>query len=57
MDHTDVSKPTADLDALMSKTLAAAEAGDWVTFRSMFAADAVLHQNVGRAEPIDAIRR
>jgi len=42
-----------DLDALLSKTLAAAESGDWKLFRSMFADDAVLHQNVGREEPID----
>lgn len=43
-----------DLDAIVTRTFAAAEANDWATFRAAFAADAVLRQNVGRAQPIDA---
>ena len=42
-----------NLDELLDRTFAAAEAGDWQTFRSMFADDAVLRQNVGAEQPID----
>lgn len=42
-----------DLDALVDQMFGAAEANDWVTFRSMFADDAVLAQNVGTEQPID----
>jgi ketosteroid isomerase-like protein len=40
-------------DSALDKTFAAAEASDWVMFRSMFADDAVLKQNVGPEQPID----
>ena len=40
-------------DALLDQTFAAAEASDWVTFRSMFADDAVLVQNVGAEQAVD----
>ena len=43
-----------DLDAITSRTFAAAEAKDWATFRSAFADDAVLAQNVGREQSIEA---
>jgi len=42
-----------DMDALLDMTFAAAEANDWETFRSMFADDAVLVQNVGTEQSID----
>ena len=42
-----------DLDGLLDTTFGAAEANDWATFRSMFADEAVLRQNVGREQTID----
>ena len=42
-----------DHDAVLDQTFAAAEAGDWVTFRSMFADDAMLMQNVGVEQTVD----
>ena len=42
-----------DLDGIVNRTFGAAEAGDWATFRSMFADDAVLSQNVGVEQTID----
>ena len=42
-----------DYDSLLDETFAAAEAGDWAKFRSMFANDAVLKQNVGPEQPVD----
>jgi len=42
-----------DLDAVLDATFGAAEANDWATFRSMFVDDAVMVQNVGRAQSID----
>jgi len=39
--------------AVLDTLFAAAEAGDWVTFRSKFADDAVLKQNVGTEQTID----
>jgi len=42
-----------DLEALLDRTFGAAEAGDWDTFRAAFADDAILRQNVGKAQPID----
>lgn len=45
--------PQIDLDEVLDRTFAAAEAGDWATFRSMFAEDAVLRQNVGREQGLD----
>jgi hypothetical protein len=41
------------LDAILDRTFAAAEANDWATFRSMFADDAVMKQNVGPEQSID----
>lgn len=43
-----------DLDDVLDRTFGAAEAGDWESFRSMFADDAVLKQNVGGEQSIDA---
>jgi len=43
-----------DLNAALDKTFGAAEAGDWDTFRSMFADDAVMKQNVGAEQSIEA---
>jgi len=43
----------ADLDVLLDEVFGAAESGDWARFRSGFADDAVLRQNVGREESID----
>lgn len=41
----------------MDKTFAAAESDDWKTFRSMFADEAVLRQNVGTEQKIgDAMK-
>jgi ketosteroid isomerase-like protein len=40
-------------DSVLDATFAAAEANDWVTFRSMFADDAVLKQNVGPDQSVD----
>lgn len=40
-------------DALLDQTFAAAEASDWVAFRSMFADDAVMKQNVGPEQSVD----
>ena len=42
-----------DLEQLVDRTFAAAEANDWHTFQSMFAVDAVLAQNVGTEQSID----
>lgn len=42
-----------DLEALLDQTFRSAEANDWVAFRSMFADDAVMRQNVGREETVD----
>lgn len=42
-----------DYGRVLDELFAAAEAGDWATFRSKFADDAVLKQNVGPAQPID----
>ena len=39
--------------AALDQIFAAAEAGDWATFRSMFADDALLKQNVGPQQSID----
>ena len=44
---------TIDLDDIVSRTFGAAEVGDWATFRSMFADDAVLSQNVGVEQTIE----
>ncbi len=41
------------LDDRLDRTFAAAEAGDWATFRAAFADDAVLKQNVGPEQSID----
>ena len=44
-------------DVVLDRIFAAAEAGDWATFRSAFADDAVLKQNVGPEQPIaDAMK-
>lgn len=40
-------------EAVLDALFAAAEAGEWATFRSMFADDGVLKQNVGPEQPID----
>ena len=40
-------------DAALDQIFAAAEVGDWATFRSMFADDALLKQNVGPQQSID----
>ncbi len=40
-------------DQTLDKIFAAAEAGDWTTFRAAFADDAVLKQNVGAEQQID----
>lgn len=42
-----------DLDTLLDQTFGAAEKNDWESFRSMFAHDAVLVQNVGHEQSID----
>lgn len=42
-----------NLDELLDRTFGAAEAGEWEAFRSMFADDAVLRQNVGKEQPVD----
>ena len=42
-----------NLDALLDQTFGFAEAGDWDGFRSMFADEAVLKQNVGRLQTLD----
>lgn len=47
-----VDSPT-DLDAILDRTFAAAEAGDWAGFRATFAETAVLCQNVGREQSLD----
>lgn len=44
---------TVDLGEVLDRTFAAAEAGDWTTFRSMFANEAVFRQNVGREQSLD----
>lgn len=40
-------------EAVLDTLFAAAEAGDWPTFRSKFADDGVLKQNVGPEQSID----
>jgi len=45
--------PVQPLDLSLDQTFAAAEAGDWDRFRSMFADDAILRQNVGSEQTID----
>ena len=42
-----------DHDLLLDELFGAAEAGHWERFRSMFADDAVLVQNVGEEQSID----
>lgn len=42
-----------DLDVVVDELFGAAEANDWATFRSYFADDAILTQNVGREQTID----
>ncbi len=42
-----------NLDDILDRTFASAEAGDWDGFRSMFSDDATLRQNVGREQSID----
>ena len=43
----------AEVHTLLDTLFGAAEANDWARFRSFFADDAVLHQNVGIEQPID----
>jgi len=42
---------TVDLNATTEKLFRSAEVGDWETFASLFAGDAVMAQNVGREQP------
>ena len=44
---------SVDFDTLLDATFGAAEAGDWNRFRSSFADNAVLKQNVGPEQTID----
>lgn len=47
----------AEQDRVLDALFGAAEAGDWTTFRSFFADDAVMKQNVGPTLEIDHAMR